>query len=38
MPGLVFVATDTRHYLELSAIIYRLTPILAEPVDLDGLA
>lgn len=36
-PGLVFVATDTRHYLELSDNIYRFTPILAQPEDTSGI-
>ena len=36
-PGLVFVATDTRHYLELSDNVYRFTPILAQPEDTSGI-
>jgi len=36
-PGLVFVATDTRHYLELSDNIYRFTPIMAQPADISGI-
>jgi len=36
-PGLVFVATDTRHYLGLSGDVYRFTPILAQPDDTKGI-